>query len=198
MCKKINRRLTVYFSGLTIILISTFIYELTILCYPFFFYAYYLFLKKRKFSISIYEFFFTLLLLSAVIFLHVYLYGKNDFQVVIDNLNSNFGFKYSAENFIFSWLNQDVSKQLIFLLPSFKISYIFKYLFYSHPIFLLVYLSYRNSGDKTAFSLIFLSIVSFLIVFAIAIDWARFVHILYCLTLYSILLLFITTMIFRT
>ena len=189
LCKKINRRLTVYYSGLTIILISTFIYELTILCYPFFFYAYYLFLKERKFSINISEFIFAVSLLSTVIFLHIYLYGKNDFQIVIDNLNTNFGLKYSADNFIFSWLNQDVSEQLIFLQPSFKISFVLKYLFYSHPIFILIYLSYKNFTDKIAFSLIILSVVSFLIVFVIAIDWARFVHILYCLTLHSILLL---------
>ena len=99
LCKKINRRLTVYYSGLTIILISTFIYELTILCYPFFFYAYYLFLRERKFSINISEFIFAVSLLSTVIFLHIYLYGKNDFQIVIDNLNTNFGLKYSKKFF---------------------------------------------------------------------------------------------------
>ena len=45
LCKKINNRVGVYTFGIILMIISTFIYELTILCYPFYFYAYYIFLK---------------------------------------------------------------------------------------------------------------------------------------------------------
>ena len=45
-----------------------------------------------------------------------------------------------------------------------------------------IYPVFRKSiNDKIVFALLVFSIISFLIVFLIAIDWARFVHILYCL-----------------
>lgn len=189
LCKKINNRVGVYTFGIILMIISTFIYELTILCYPFYFYAYYIYLKKRNLPFNIYEFIFAGFLFSLIIFFHLYFYGKNDFQVVINNLNLNFGYDFSVEQFIFSWLNQDINKQLVIFFPDFKTSYILKYLFYAHPIFLLLIMSYKSINDKIVFTLLVFSIISFLIVFLIAIDWARFVHILYCLTLYSIILL---------
>ena len=189
LCKRINNRRIVYSFGLIIMLVSTFIYELTILCYPFYYFAYYYFLKDRNLSIKIYELVLATLLFLLIILLHIYFYGKNDFQTVINNLNANFGFNYSANNYIFSWLNQDIDKQLVFFLPNFKISYVFKYLFYAHPIFLLLFISYKNINDKLGFALLIFSIISFLIVFVIAIDWARFVYILYCFSLYSVIFL---------
>ena len=189
LCKKINNRISIFSFGIILMIISTFIYELTILCYPFFFFAYYIFLKKKMLPFNIYEFIFAGFLFLLIIFFHLYFYGKNDFQIVINNLNLNFGYDFSVEQFIFSWLNQDINKQLVIFFPDFKISYILKYLFYAHPIFLLLIMSYKNINDKKEFALFVFSIISFLIVFLIAIDWARFVHILYCFTLYTTILL---------
>lgn len=188
ICKNSNNRLKVYVIGLSGVSLLTFLYELTIFCYPFFFYTYYVFLKKNKYLINFYELVLSILIFVSIICVHINFYGNNNFETVIDNLNNNFGFNYSKDDFIFSWLNKDVSKQLIFLEQDFKINYILRYIFYSHPIILLIFIGYKVFDDKIAFILIILSILSFIIVFAIAIDWARFVHILYCFTLYSILL----------
>jgi len=187
-CKSLNDRRLVYAIGLIISIFLTFLYELTILCYPFFFFAYYIFLKRKKLNINFFELIFAVIILMFIIFLHIHLYGNNNFEIVIKNLNTNFGFNFSKDNFIFSWLNKDVGEQITYLLPDFKSSYIFKYILYSHPIILLIFISYRNFNDNIALSLILLSVLSFTIVFGIAIDWARFVYILYCFTLYSVIL----------
>jgi hypothetical protein len=177
-----NRNLVLVLSLITIIF-STFLYELTILCYPFFFTIYYIFLKKNNFLINYFEILIALFLCSLLIIFHLLFYGENNLTLMINNLNSNFGFNYKSSDLLYSWLNKDISKQIIFFIDGFKLNYILKYLFYSHPIILLIIINHNFIKDKIYLFLFNISIISFSVVFAIATDWARFVHILYSLCL---------------
>lgn len=189
LIEKSKNRLLIYFTGLIGITIMSFIYELTIITYPFFFTIYYFFLKKNNFKIDLYEIFFAFLLCLSIIFLHLSQYGNNNLSLVINNLNQNFDLNYSKNDFMFSWINQGIIEQINLYFSDFKISYIFKYLFYSHPIILLLYVIAKKVQEKIFVYLVCLSSFSFLIIFVIAIDWARFVHILYCFVLYIFCLL---------
>ena len=184
LIERSKNRVSIYFIGLVGITIMSFIYELTILTYPFFFTVYYFFLKKNNFKINLYETFFAFLLCFAIIFLHFDQYGNNNLSLVINNLNENFNLNYSKDDFMFSWINKGILEQISFYFSDFKISYIFKYIFYSHPIILLIYFIVKNVQERIFVCLVCLSTLSFLIIFVIAIDWARFVHILYSFVLY--------------
>ena len=184
LIEKSKNRIFIYLTGLIGITVLTFIYELTIITYPFFFTVYYFFLRKNYLKINLYEIFFACLLCLSIIFLHFDQYGNNDLSLVINNLNQNFNLNYSENDFMFSWINKGITEQINLYFSDFKISYIFKYLFYSHPIILLLCVILKNVQEKIYVYLIYLSTFSFLIIFVIAIDWARFVHILYCFILY--------------
>ena len=80
-------------------------------------------------------------------------------------------------------ITPSISKQIVFFIEGFKSSYILRYLFYAHPIFLLILINFNLTKDKIFLFLFVVSIMLFTIVFAIATDWARFIHILYSLSL---------------
>ena len=138
LIEKSKNRIFIYLTGLIGITVLTFIYELTIITYPFFFTVYYFFLRKNYLKINLYEIFFACLLCLSIIFLHFDQYGNNDLSLVINNLNQNFNLNYSENDFMFSWINKGITEQINLYFSDFKISYIFKYLFYSHPIILLL------------------------------------------------------------
>lgn len=184
LIERSKQRIIIYFTGLIGVILLSFIYELTIITYPFFFTAYYFFLKKNDLKINLFETISAFLICFAIIFLHFSQYGNNDLSLVISNLNENFNLNYSESDFMYSWINKGIIEQINLYFSDFKISYIFKYIFYSHPIFLLLYIIFKNFKEKIVTYLILISVISFLLIFVIAIDWARFVHILYCFVLY--------------
>ncbi|MBD1146841.1 hypothetical protein IDH09_03745 [Pelagibacterales bacterium SAG-MED28] len=182
-CTKVKNRKFVFGFGITSLLFSTLLYELTILCFPFFFTIYYIFLKRNNYLRNIFEILFATTFCLLILVFHLYFYGENDLNLMIDSLNNNFGFNYDSSDLLYSWLNQDISKQVIFLMDSFKINYVFKYIFYAHPVLLLIFINHKFINDRIYLLLFNMSIFLFAIVFAIATDWARFVHILYSLSL---------------
>ena len=189
LIKNSKERMAVYFTGLIGISVMSFIYELTIITYPFFFTTYYFFLKKNNFKINIFEIVFAIIICTTIIFLHFYQYGNNNLPLMINNLNDQFNLNYSENDFMYSWINKGIIDQINLYFADFKISYIFKYLFYSHPIIFLLYIIFKYVDEKILLCLVYLSTISFLLIFAIAIDWARFVHILYCFILYIFFLI---------
>ena len=183
ICLKIKNRNIVYFSGLIFLVFLTFLYELTILCFPFFFTIYYVFVKNNNYQIKYYEVVLASSLCIAIIIFHVFNYGQSNIELIVENLNKNFNLKYKSDDLLYSWLNKDISKQIVFFIEGFKSSYILRYLFYAHPIFLLILINFNITKDKIFLFLFVVSIMLFTIVFAIATDWARFIHILYSLSL---------------
>ncbi len=183
MCLKIKNRNFVFFSGILILLFLSFLYELTILCFPFFLTIYYIYLKKNNYPIRFFELFSALIFFFSIVIFHLSYYGESNIELIVKNLNENFNFNFKSNDLLYSWLNKDISKQIIFFIDGFKISYIIKYIFYAHPIILLILINHKYIKDKIYLFLFNISILSFVIVFGIATDWARFIHILYSLTL---------------
>jgi hypothetical protein len=189
-CLKFKNRNFVFIIGLTSIFFVTFLYELTVLCFPFFFTIYYIFLKNNNYPIKYFEIFFALVFCVLIIFFHLFFYGENNLELMIVNLNNNFNLNYKSSDLLYSWLNKDISKQIIFSMDGFKINYIFKYIFYAHPIFLLIFINHKFIRDRIYLSLFNISVLLFMIVFCIATDWARFVHILYSFSLVTFVFYF--------
>ena len=183
-----NKRMTTYFIGLIGIIIMSFLYELTIFTYPFFFTAYYYFLKRNNFKINLFETVFAFFICILIIFLHIGQYGNNDLLLVIENLNNNFNLNYSENDFMYSWINRGITQQVNDIFVNVEFRYILRYFFYAHPVFLIFYIIAKNYNDKNTVYLTCISILSFLLIFAIAIDWARFLHILYFFVLFLSLL----------
>ena len=84
---------------------------------------------------------------------------------------------------MYSWINRGITQQVNDIFVNVEFRYILKYFFYAHPVFLIFYIIAKNYNDKNTVYLTCISILSFLLIFAIAIDWARFLHILYCFVL---------------
>ncbi len=183
-----KKRIVIYFTGLIGIILMSFLYELTIFTYPFFFTAYYFFLKRNNFKINLFETIFAFFICNIIIFLHIDQYGNNDLSLVIENLNDNFNLNYSENDFMFSWMNRGIIQQVNDILANIEFKYVLRYFFYAHPVFLIFYILAKNYNDKNTVYLTGISILSFLLIFAIAIDWARFLHILYFFVLFLSLL----------
>ena len=183
LCLKIHNRNINFLIGIIFLTFLTFLYELTILCFPFFFTIYYIFLKRNKYQTKFYEIFISSGFCLLIIVFHLYNYGESNIELVVENLNRNFNFNFRSDDLLYSWLNQEISKQIIFFMDGFKINYILRYIFYAHPILLLIFINYKFVKDKIFLFLFISSISLFCILFGIATDWARFVHILYTLSL---------------
>ena len=183
LCLNIRNRNINFLIGITILIFLSFLYELTILCFPFFFTIYYIFLKRNEYQIKFYEIFISSLFCLLIIVFHLLNYGESNIELIVENLNKNFNFNYRSDDLLYSWLNKDISKQIIFFIDGFKINYILRYIFYAHPILLLIFINFKFVKDKIFLFLFIASISLFCILFSIATDWARFIHILYTLSL---------------
>ncbi len=183
LCLKIQNRNINFLIGIILLTFLTFLYELTILCFPFFFTIYYIFLKRNAYQIKFYEIFISSVFCLSIIVFHFLNYGESNIELVVENLNRNFNFNYTSDDLLYSWLNKEISKQIIFFMDGFKINYILRYIFYAHPILLLIFINCKFVKDKVFLFLFIASISLFCILFGIATDWARFVHILYTLSL---------------
>ncbi len=183
LCLKVQNRNINFIIGVIFLIVLSFLYELTILCFPFFFTIYYIFLKRNKYQIKFYEIFISSLFCLLIIFFHLLNYGESNIELIVNNLNKNFNLNYRSDDLLYSWLNKDISKQIIFFMEGFKVNYILRYIFYAHPIFLLIFINFKFVKDKIFLFLFVASISLFCILFSIATDWARFVHILYTLAL---------------
>ena len=124
LIKKSKDRMTIYCTGLIGITIMSFIYELTIITYPFFFTTYYFFLKKNKLKINMLEIVFAIFVCIAIIFLHFNQYGNNNLHLMINNLNEQFNLNYSENDFLYSWINKGIIDQINLYFADFKITYI--------------------------------------------------------------------------
>ena len=187
----INRSL-IYFVGLGGLILLSFFYELTLFCYPFFLFIYYLFLKENNLKIKNLEIFIAILVLILFIFLHLYFYGKNDLNAVFQSVHLKHGVEITLndQNCTFSWMNQNVFEQMPFFREGFKISSIFRYIIYSHPIIIL-YIYFWNNSKDIKIKLLFLFAISSTGILFIATDWARIVHLIYLFTLFSFLRIFL-------
>ena len=188
----INRNL-IYFVGLGGLILLSFFYELTLFCYPFFLLIYYLFLKENNYKIKHFEIFVAILILILFIFIHLYFYGKNDLDAVFQNVYLKHGVVISLndQNCTFSWMNQNILEQMPFFREGFKISSIFRYIVYSHPIIILFVFFWNNSEDLRI-KLLFLFAISSTAILFIATDWARIVHLIYLFSLFSFLRVFLS------
>ena len=183
LCLKVQNRNINFIIGIIFLIVLSFLYELTILCFPFFFTIYYIFLKSNKCQIKFYEIFISSLFCLLIIVFHLLNYGESNIELIVNNLNKNFNLNYKSDDLLYSWLNKDISKQIIFFMEGFKVNYILRYMFYAHPIFLLIFINFKFVEDKIFLFLFVTSISLFCILFSIATDWARFIHILYTLAL---------------
>ena len=183
LCLNIRNRNINLLIGIAIVIFLSFLYELTILCFPFFFTIYYIFLKRNEYRIKFYEIFISSSFCLLIIVFHLLNYGESNIELIVENLNKNFNFNYRSDDLLYSWLNKDISKQIIFFIDGFKINYVLRYFFYAHPVLLLIFINLKFVKDKIFLFLFIASISLFCIVFGIATDWARFIHILYTLSL---------------
>ena len=88
-------------------------------------------------------------------------------------------------------MNQNILEQMPFFREGFKISSIFRYIFYSHPIIILFVFFWNNSEDLRI-KLLFLFAISSTAILFIATDWARIVHLIYLFSLFSFLRVFLS------
>lgn len=177
-----------YWIGILGLIFLSFLYEMTIFTYPFFIFIYYLFLKKNSLSVKFAEIVIFNLIFSLILFKLFYFHGSYNFSIFFENIYSNYNININInKECTYSWMNRKILDQITPFYEDFKISYIFKYLIYSHPILILFVYTIKNNNDKIinylfTFSLIFISIL-----FVIAVDWARLIHIIYLFSIITVL-----------
>lgn len=177
-----------YWIGILGLIFLSFLYEMTIFTYPFFIFIYYLFLKKNLLSVKFAEIVIFNLIFSLILFIHFYFNEGYNFSIFFENIYSNYNININInKECTYSWMNRKILDQITPFYEDFKISYIFKYLIYSHPILILFVYTIKNNNDKIinylfTFSLIFISIL-----FVIAVDWARLIHIIYLFSIITVL-----------
>lgn len=186
------KRSIIFFTGIIGTIILILLYELTFFCIPFFVLIYFVYLKKNNYKIKMYEVLILTLILMILLSAHLILYGTNNLDQVFNNIFIKNGIILSLKDkyCTFDWMNKKIIEQIIVFQENFKISQIIRYFFYSHPVLLLFYLNTKNNNDSKVNFLLFFSIIFSSILFLIATDWARFVHIIYFFTLISFFTIF--------
>lgn len=184
-----KNRLKVFSIGIFGLTFLTFIYELTIFTYSFFILLYFLFLKKNKFKIKKSEIIISVILIFLIVGFHITSYGQYNFEIFFSNLKKYYGITTYLNDpaCTYNWMNREIKSQIIILYNDFKISYILKYLIYSHPIIILGYIALKNFKYKITNQLFIFSIISLSSIFLITTDWGRWVHLIYLFTLFSFL-----------
>lgn len=187
-----NSRTKIYIIGIAGLFILTFLYEMTFFAYPFFILIYYNFLIKNKLKIKVFEIIFFLIVVGLIVYIHLSTYGNYDLNIFFKNIYFDYNILINTnERFCtYEWMNKKILNQITIFYSDFKISYIIKYFFYSHPILILLFYSLNTSKDKINNFLLTVAVFSLSILFVIATDWARFIHIIYLFSLFSIIIIF--------
>ena len=192
LCKNSNNNNNKLIAGTIGLIILTFIYELTIFFYPFFFFVFYISLKNKLDKKNFFKILFISLILSLIILIHIFLYGKNNLEIFYQDIYKKFFIVIDDNDWWYgNWANKNILDQLIFLKEDFNLSIFLRYLFYSHPIILLTLYLVKNTNEKKIKYFFLFSIISSFLLFLIAMDWARFVFIIYFFVLISFLQFFL-------
>lgn len=185
-------RIKIFLIGIFGLIFLVFIYEMTFFIVPFFFLVYYNFLTRNNYKIKIFEVIIFLSIIFLIAFIHIYFYGKYDLNIFFKNIFLdykiilNINDKYCT----YEWMNREISNQFTIFYPDFKISYLIRHIFYAHPILILFFYCINKSKDKENNLILIISICTISTLFLIATDWARFIHIIYLFSLFSIILIF--------
>ena len=192
LCKNSNNDNNKLIVGTTGLIILTFIYELTILFYPFFFFVFYISLKNKLDRKKFYKILFVSLILSLIVLIHIFLHGKYNFEILYQDIYKKFFIVIDDNDWWYgNWAKKSIFDQLIFLREDFNFRMCLRYLLYSHPIILLTLYLLKNTNEKKVKYFFLFSIISSSLLFFIALDWARFLYIIYTFVLISFLQFFL-------
>ena len=191
-CKNSNDNNNKLIVGTIGLIVLTFIYELTILFYPFFFFVFYISLKNKLDRKKFYKILFVSLILSLIVLIHIFLHGKYNFEILYQDIYKKFFIVIDDNDWWYgNWTKKSIFDQLIFLREDFNFGMSLRYLFYSHPIILLTLYLLKNTNEKKIKYFFLFSIISSSLLFFIALDWARFLYIIYIFVLISFLQFFL-------
>ena len=179
---KINNRNFIFFSTNLFVFLSYFIHESSLFFLIFFYFSYFVFLKKNNFKIRFSELGFIIIVYAFLLFLLFIPVTDEKLTEMVYLVNQNF-FELTRFSGAIAWLQNDPSSAFAFLKYNhISNKYIFQNILYLHFLIIFFYLLYANNFFKSGKYFFLLTILSFfgpLILFIVWNDWGRLVYIFY-------------------
>ena len=192
---RINNRNIIFFSTNLLAILSYLIHESSLFFLIFFYFSYFIFLKKNNYKIRWSELGFILIVYSILFYLLFIPVTDEKLSEMVYLVNQNF-FELTRFSGAISWLQKDPSSAFMFLennhnqnyFSKISTKYIFQNILYLHFLIIFFYLLYINNFFKSGKYFFILTILSFfgpLVYFIVWLDWGRLVYIIYnfCLIL---------------
>jgi len=177
-----NNRNLVFISTNFFILLSYFIHESSLFFIGFFYFSYFIFLKKNNYKRKFSEFFLIFIIFLILIYFTFIPVTDEKISDMVFFVTQNF-YKVTEFAGAISFLNNDLSDRILFWKDnSVSAEHIFRHILYLHFLIIFLYLLNINNFFKSSkYYLIFTLLTFFtpIVLFLIANDWGRFVYILY-------------------
>ena len=179
---KIDSRNIAFLSTNLLVILSYLIHETSIFFIIFFYFGYFVFLKKNNYKIKLSELSFVLVVYSILLFLLSVPVTDEKLSAMIYAVNQNF-FELTRYSGAITWLQSDPSSAFLFLKYNHvSMKHLFQNILYLHFLLAFLYLLYVNNFFKLGKYFFILTILSFsspLILFIVWLDWGRLVYIFY-------------------
>jgi hypothetical protein len=181
LIKICNRSVNFFLTNFFVIL-SYFIHEASILFIFFFYFSYFIFLKRNTFKIKLYEI--LIIFIIFLIFFYFILLPVTEEKIIkmVFFINTNF-FEITRFSGAISWIDLGMSGTTGFLkYHTISFTQVFIHLIYLHFLIFFILLLFINNFFKFEKFFLPLTILTFftpLILFFIATDWGRWTYILY-------------------
>ena len=181
LIKIYNRNINFFFTNFFVTL-SYFIHEASILFSFFFYFSYFIFLKRNNLKIKLIEI--LIIFIIFLVFFYFILLPVTEEKIIkmVLFINTNF-FEITRFSGAISWIDIGMRGATGFLkYHTISITQIFIHLIYLHFLIFFILLLFINNFFKLQKFFLLFTIITFftpLILFFIAIDWGRWIYILY-------------------